>query len=114
MVLIALAMVSLLAMAALAIDITTLLAVRSEAQNAADAAALAGAKMFVTSGITSLGGAAPPIAFTDVCLDCRARKHSSRQSAGGGSGIAKQRCGTPAGAGRSRVTARSQRTLESP
>ena len=67
MVLIALAMVSLLAMAALAIDITTLYVARSEAQNAADAAALAGAKMFVTSGITSLGGAAPPIAFTDVC-----------------------------------------------
>src|SRR6185369_17906232 len=67
MVLIALAMVSLLAMAALAIDITTLYVARSEAQNAADAAALAGAKMFVTSGVTSVGGGAPPIAFTDVC-----------------------------------------------
>ena len=67
MVLIALAMVSLLAMAALAIDITTLYVARSEAQNAADAAALAGAKMFVTSGVTSVSGGAPPIAFTDVC-----------------------------------------------
>lgn len=67
MVLIALAMVSLLAMAALAIDITTLYVARSEAQNAADAAALAGAKMFVTSGVTSVGGGAPPIAFSDVC-----------------------------------------------
>jgi hypothetical protein len=44
---------SLMAMAALAIDLVTLYTAKSEAQKAADAAALAGAKMFVASGITS-------------------------------------------------------------
>lgn len=53
MVLVALAIVSLLAMAALAIDVVTLYAARSEAQRAADAAALAGAKAFVDSGLTT-------------------------------------------------------------
>jgi uncharacterized membrane protein len=68
MIIIALAMVSLLAMAALAIDVTTLYVAQGEAQNAADAAALAGAKMFVTSGFTSVqAGAPPPIVQNDVC-----------------------------------------------
>ena len=53
MVLVALAMVSLLAMAALAIDVVTLYVARSEAQRAADAAALAGAKAFVDSSLTT-------------------------------------------------------------
>jgi len=44
---------SLMAMAALAIDLVTLYTAKSEAQKAADAAALAGAKMYVASGITS-------------------------------------------------------------
>ena len=52
-VLVALAMVTILAMAALSIDVVTLYVARSEAQRAADAAALAAAKMFVTSGFTS-------------------------------------------------------------
>jgi hypothetical protein len=43
----------LIAMAALAIDVASLYQAHSEAQRAADAAALAGAKMFVTSGYTS-------------------------------------------------------------
>ena len=43
----------LIAMAALAIDVASLYVTRSEAQRAADAAALAGARMFVTSGYTS-------------------------------------------------------------
>jgi len=68
MIIIALAMVSLLAMAALAIDVTTLYVAQGEAQNAADAAALAGAKMFATSGFTSVqAGAPPPIVQNDVC-----------------------------------------------
>jgi Flp pilus assembly protein TadG len=50
---VAVAMVSLLAMAALAIDVVTLYVARSEMQRAADAAALAGAKAFVDSGFTS-------------------------------------------------------------
>ena len=52
-VLVAVAMVTILAMAALSIDVVTLYVARSEAQRAADAAALAAAKMFVTSGFTS-------------------------------------------------------------
>src|SRR5713101_10141123 len=52
-VLVALSIVTLLAMAALAIDVVTLYVARSEAQRAADAAALAGAKAFVDSGVTT-------------------------------------------------------------
>ncbi len=51
--LVAISLLALLALAALAIDLTTLYVARSEAQRAADAAALAGAKIFVTSGFTS-------------------------------------------------------------
>ncbi len=40
-------------MASLGIDLVTLYAARSEAQRAADAAALSGAKMFIRSGFTS-------------------------------------------------------------
>ena len=43
----------LLAMAAIAIDVVTLYVAHNEAQRAADAAALAGAKAFVSSGYTS-------------------------------------------------------------
>lgn len=68
MVLMAIAMVSLLAMVALAIDITTLYVAQSQTQSAADAAALAGAKMFVTSGFTSVQTAGPPpVLQSDVC-----------------------------------------------
>src|SRR5579875_1539407 len=50
---VAAAMVMILGMAALAIDLAALYAARDEAQRAADAAALAGAEEFVTSGYTS-------------------------------------------------------------
>jgi Putative Flp pilus-assembly TadE/G-like len=53
-ILVAISLVTLLAMAALAIDIATLYAARSETQRAADAAALAGAKAIADSGITTL------------------------------------------------------------
>src|SRR5581483_11838498 len=53
MILVVFSMLALLAMAAIAIDVTTLYVARHEAQQAADAAALAGAKTFVTSGFTS-------------------------------------------------------------
>jgi Putative Flp pilus-assembly TadE/G-like len=46
-------MFAILAMAALAVDVVIIYTARSEAQKAADAAALAGAKVFVNSGITS-------------------------------------------------------------
>ena len=52
-ILVAISLVSLLAMAALAIDIVTLYLARSEIQRAADAAALAGAKAIADSGITT-------------------------------------------------------------
>ena len=68
LVLVALAIVSLLGMAALAIDVVTLYVAHAEAQRAADSAAIAGAKMFVTSGFTSVqGGLAPPVTQADVC-----------------------------------------------
>jgi hypothetical protein len=52
-ILVAFSMLVLLALAALAIDVVTLYVSRNEAQRAADAAALAGAKAFVSSGYTS-------------------------------------------------------------
>ena len=56
-ILVAISLVSLLAMAALAIDIVTLYVARSELQRATDAAALAGAKAIADSGLTSLQSA---------------------------------------------------------
>jgi hypothetical protein len=50
---VAVAMMGVLIMAALAIDLTTLYVARGEIQRAADAAALAGAKAFVDSGVTT-------------------------------------------------------------
>ncbi len=47
---------ALVGMAALAIDVASLYVARGEAQRAADAAALAGANIFVRSGITSVSG----------------------------------------------------------
>ncbi len=52
-VMVAVSLFALLAMAALAIDVTTMYVASTEAQQAADAAALAGAKAFVTSGYTT-------------------------------------------------------------
>jgi hypothetical protein len=51
---VAISLISLLAMAALAIDIVTLYVARSEIQRAADATALAGAKAIADSGVTTL------------------------------------------------------------
>ncbi len=61
-ILVAVSLVTLLAMAALAIDVVTLYVARSEMQRAADAAALAGAKAFVDSGLTSLAPTDPSYA----------------------------------------------------
>jgi hypothetical protein len=57
--LVALAIVSLLGMAALAIDVVTLYVARTEIQRAADAAALAGAKAIADSAVTSLDASSP-------------------------------------------------------
>jgi Flp pilus assembly protein TadG len=52
MIIVAIAMFSMLAMVALAVDVITLYSARSEAQRAADAAALAAAQMLVNAGVT--------------------------------------------------------------
>jgi Flp pilus assembly protein TadG len=52
MIIVVMAMLSMLAMVALAVDVITLYAARSEAQRAADGAALAAAKMLVDTGVT--------------------------------------------------------------
>jgi hypothetical protein len=67
-VVVAFILVAILAMAALSIDVAELYVARGEAQRAAEAAALAGAKMFVTSGFTSLQPSGAPEADpTNVC-----------------------------------------------
>jgi hypothetical protein len=53
-VLVAISILSLLAMASLAVDVVTLYVAKSQIQHAADAAALAGAKAFVESTVTSV------------------------------------------------------------
>ena len=58
-ILVAIALVSLLAIAALAIDVVTLYAARSETQRAADAAALVAAKAIADSGFTTLSPTDP-------------------------------------------------------
>src|SRR5271169_627940 len=68
MVLVALSMIALIAMAALSIDVVTLYVAREEAQRAADAAALAAARILSVSGIT--GTASPdnyPASWTAIC-----------------------------------------------
>src|SRR5689334_21302785 len=52
-ILVAVSLVSLFAIAALAIDVAALYSARGEAQRTADAVALAGAKAFVDSGYTT-------------------------------------------------------------
>jgi Putative Flp pilus-assembly TadE/G-like len=59
--LVAIGLISLLAMAALAIDVVTLYAARSETQRAADATALAAAKAIADSGLTTLPPGDPNI-----------------------------------------------------
>lgn len=63
-VLVAFSLLALLGMAALAIDVSTLYVAHGEAQRAADAAALAGARMFASSGYTT---ASTALAAGDIC-----------------------------------------------
>ena len=53
LIMVAVSLFALIAISALAIDLTTLYVARGEMQRAADAAALAGAKAFVESGTTT-------------------------------------------------------------
>jgi hypothetical protein len=67
--LVAVSMVALFAMAALAIDVSNLYIARTEAEKAAAAGALAGARAFVTSGFTS-GGLGVPSSASAQSLVC--------------------------------------------
>src|ERR1700755_2753738 len=62
MILVVLAMLSMLGIVALAIDVITLYSARSETQRAADAGALAAAKMLVDMGVTTDPTATVPTA----------------------------------------------------
>src|SRR5207302_7057603 len=66
---VAIAMISMLAMLALGIDIVSLYVAEGDAQRTADAAALAGAKAFVSSGFTS-GQLGDPTSGTAQGLVC--------------------------------------------
>jgi Putative Flp pilus-assembly TadE/G-like len=68
--LVTVALVVMLGLAALGIDVVTLYVARTEAQRAADAAALAGARAFVASGFTSgqLGLVSSSAAQDQVCV----------------------------------------------
>jgi hypothetical protein len=66
---VALAMISMLAMLALAIDVVSLYVAEGDAQRTADAGALAGAKAFVSSGFTS-GQLGDPTSGTVQGLVC--------------------------------------------
>jgi len=91
MILVALSMVALIAMAALSIDVVTLYVSREEAQRAADAAALAAARVISVSGIT--GGPAldtDPAPWVSVCggatsVASLTAKAVARENAVGGS-----------------------------
>ncbi len=88
--LVAVSMIALLAMAALAIDVTTLYIARSEAEKAADAGALAGAKAFVSTGFTSGGLGVPAASEALACnggtgfADVQARVAASQNQIAGG------------------------------
>jgi hypothetical protein len=68
MVLVVLAMVGIIAMAALSIDVVTLFLAREEAQRAADAGALAAARVISMSGLTGTAGPDSGVApWTTIC-----------------------------------------------
>jgi len=68
MVLVVLAMVGIIAMAALSIDVVTLFLAREEAQRAADAGALAAARVISISGLTGTAGPDSGVApWTTIC-----------------------------------------------
>jgi hypothetical protein len=78
---VAFTLVAFLALAALSIDVAQLYVARGEAQRAADAAALAGAKMFVTSGFTSAQNSGAPIADATNGLICQAATAQAQAAA---------------------------------
>lgn len=83
LVIVASAMVVLLMLAGLGIDLASLYAGRAEAQRAADAAALAGAKAFVTSGCTSSPGGCSPGGFQETLAIQQAQFVGDQNRVGG-------------------------------
>ena len=87
--LVAASMVALMGMAALAIDVSSLYLAKSEAEKAASAAALAGAKAFVSTGYTSGGLGDPGTVQSLVCngstgyADLQAIAAANRNKIGG-------------------------------
>ena len=67
MVLVAVCMVAIIAMAALSIDVVTLYLARQEAQRAADAGALAAARVISVSGITGTDPGTDNTAWESIC-----------------------------------------------
>lgn len=65
-ILVAVCIVSLLAMAALAVDVVTLYVAKGQIQHAADAAALAGAQAMAASGVTSISSTDPNCASAEA------------------------------------------------
>jgi hypothetical protein len=115
--LMAVAMVSILAMAALAIDLTTLYVAHGEIQRAADAAALAGAKAFVDSGVTTTpSNAALQTLAQGMAVDYATGAASQNNVAGaqaqfiGGTPQVNLNTGSPSAAGNPTVTVTLQRT----
>ncbi len=78
-ILVAIALIALLAMAALAIDVVTLYVARSEAQRIANAAAISAARMFASSGFTSVQGGAAPVSSGDACTAAQAQAQAVAQ-----------------------------------
>lgn len=90
MILVALAMISIIAMAALSIDVITLYLAREEAQRSADAAALAAARVISLSGVT--GDPGTPSSWQAICGGptspaSQAAVAVAQQSAVGGSAV---------------------------
>src|SRR5215468_10014264 len=88
MIIVAIAMFSMLAMVALAVDVITLYSARSEAQRAADSAALTAAKMLVDSGVTGDPTLTNPSVQTNAqAYATEAAKDVAAQATIGGQGI---------------------------
>ncbi len=104
------------AMAALSIDVVTLYTARSEAQLAADGAALAGARVLANSGMTSkptdaaLTANAETIASTVATQVARNNEVGGRNLAGGEVTVSFPNVGSPGFGTNPHVTVRVQRT----
>jgi Flp pilus assembly protein TadG len=91
MVLVALAMVAIIAMAALSIDVITLYLAREEAQRAADAAALAAARVISLSGITGTASTETDTPYwTQICGGSSSAATQAAQAVAGQNAVGNQ------------------------